>query len=61
MLTSERKSVWYAMRNWYKGIAITQDRAVPLVVLMWSKIDNYEDILFPPHMSLKNRDEVMTW
>lgn len=31
-----------------KGIAILQDKAVPLIGFKGSKIDNYEDILFPP-------------
>ena len=31
-----------------KGIAIAQDREVPLIGFKGNKIDNYEDILFPP-------------
>ena len=31
-----------------KGIAIVQDRDVPLIGFKGSKIENYEEILFPP-------------
>ena len=40
-----------------KGIAITQDRAVPLIGFKGSKIDNYEDILFPPQYEFEEVED----
>ncbi|WP_455539815.1 hypothetical protein [Terrisporobacter sp.] len=40
-----------------KGIAIIQDRAVPLIGFKGSKIDNYEDILFPPQYEFEEVED----
>lgn len=40
-----------------KGIAIVQDKAVPLIGFKGSKVDNYEDILFPPRYEFDEVEE----
>ena len=42
-----------------KGIAIVQDKSVPLIGFKGSKIDNFEDILFPPQYEFEEvEDEI---
>ena len=40
-----------------KGIAIVQDKSVPLIGFKGSKIDNFEDILFPPQYEFEEVDD----
>ena len=40
-----------------KGIAIIQDKTVPLIGFKGSKIDNFEDILFPPQYEFEEVEE----
>lgn len=40
-----------------KGIAVIQDKAVPLIGFKGSKIDNFEDILFPPQYEFEEEDD----
>ena len=40
-----------------KGIAIVQDKSVPLIGFKGSKIDNFEDILFPPQYEYEEVDD----
>ncbi|MEG0180447.1 MAG: hypothetical protein RSG52_06690 [Terrisporobacter sp.] len=40
-----------------KGIAITQNRNVPLIGFKGNKIENYEDILFPPQYELEEDED----
>ena len=39
-----------------KGIAIVKDKSVPLIGFKGSKIDNYEDILFPPQYEFEEEE-----
>ena len=39
-----------------KGIAIIQDKAVPLIGFKGNKIENFEDILFPPQYEYEEAD-----
>lgn len=40
-----------------KGIAVIQDKAVPLIGFKGSKIDNFEEILFPPQYEFEEDDD----
>ena len=40
-----------------KGIAVLQDKAVPLIGFKGSKIDNFEEILFPPEYEYEEVEE----
>lgn len=40
-----------------KGIAVIQDKAVPLIGFKGSKIDNFEEILFPPQYEYEEVEE----
>lgn len=40
-----------------KGIAVIQDKAVPLIGFKGSKIDNFEDILFPPQYEFEEVED----
>ena len=40
-----------------KGIAVIQDKAVPLIGFKGSKIDNFEEILFPPQYEFEEVEE----
>lgn len=40
-----------------KGIAIIKDKTVPLIGFKGSKIDNFEDILFPPQYEFEEVEE----
>lgn len=40
-----------------KGIAVIQDRAVPLIGFKGSKIENFEEILFPPQYEFEEVDD----
>lgn len=40
-----------------KGIAVIQDKAVPLIGFKGSKIDNFEEILFPPKYEFEEVEE----
>lgn len=40
-----------------KGVAVVQDKAVPLIGFKGNKIDNYEDILFPPQYEFDDVDD----
>ena len=41
-----------------KGIAILHDRSVPLIGFKGSKIENFEEILFPPQYEYEEVEEV---
>ena len=40
-----------------KGVAVVQDKSVPLIGFKGNKIDNYEDILFPPQYEFEDIDD----
>ncbi|XAM50102.1 hypothetical protein TVTCOM_01990 [Terrisporobacter vanillatitrophus] len=40
-----------------KGIAVIQDRSVPLIGFKGSKIENFEEILFPPQYEFEEVDD----
>lgn len=40
-----------------KGIAVIQDKSVPLIGFKGSKIDNFEEILFPPQYEFEEVEE----
>jgi len=40
-----------------KGIAVIQDKAVPLIGFKGSKIENFEEILFPPQYEFEEVDD----
>lgn len=40
-----------------KGIAVIQDKAVPLIGFKGSKIDNFEEILFPPQYEFEEVED----
>ena len=40
-----------------KGIAIIQDKAVPLIGFKGNKIENFEEILFPPQYEYEEEDD----
>lgn len=40
-----------------KGVAVIQDKAVPLIGFKGSKIENFEDILFPPQYDFEEEEE----
>lgn len=40
-----------------KGVAVIQDKAVPLIGFKGSKIENFEQILFPPQYELEELEE----